>query len=278
MVKIASPRTQVDIGSSEIETYSSSSVADKARQLLLEMIRSGALRPGQRLGDERALSADIGVSRSTLRQALAVLEDDGIIKRVSGRGGGTFIAHVKINRDMSQVVGVPALLRSQGVVGRARVLIAGLVTADEATVNALDLPLGSLVYAVVRLRLADGEPIAIENAKLPAARFADLLEQPMGGSLYELLEERYQAVVHEAVEQIETVLATAGQALLLEIKPGEPLLSIMRTTTDAEGRPFEYSHDLFRGDRTRITVRSPGAELPSPTARRRGRPSVPARR
>ena len=97
---------------------------EEVRRALAEQIGSGRLRPGQRLGAERALAAEFGVSRATLRQALAVLEEGGVVRRVPGRGGGTFVAKGKIERDLSRIVGVPALLRSQGVVAGTRVLSA----------------------------------------------------------------------------------------------------------------------------------------------------------
>ena len=65
---------------------------EEVRRALAEQIGSGRLRPGQRLGAERALAAEFGVSRATLRQALAVLEEGGVVRRVPGRGGGTFVA------------------------------------------------------------------------------------------------------------------------------------------------------------------------------------------
>jgi GntR family transcriptional regulator len=82
------------------------------RRVLTERIAAGHVRPGQRLGAERALASDLGVSRATLRQALAVLADSGVVRRVPGRGGGTFASNDKIERDTSRVVGVPALLRA----------------------------------------------------------------------------------------------------------------------------------------------------------------------
>ncbi len=83
---------------------------EEVRRILVGQISAGQLR----LGAERALAAELGVSRATLRQALAVLAENGMVRRVPGRGGGTFISKGKIERDLSRVVGVPALLRSQG--------------------------------------------------------------------------------------------------------------------------------------------------------------------
>ncbi len=74
---------------------------------MLAVTPAGHLRPGQRLGAERALAAELGVSRATLRQALAVLAESGVVRRVPGRGGGTFVSQDKIERDTSRVVGYP---------------------------------------------------------------------------------------------------------------------------------------------------------------------------
>ena len=231
---------------------------DEIRRVLAEQIGSGRFRPGQRLGAERALAAELGVSRATLRQALAVLEDGGVVRRVPGRGGGTFVAKGKIERDLSRIVGVPALLRSQGVVAGTRVLSARLAEADDITAQALRAQPGELVVDLVRIRLADGSPFSLEHARFPARRFPGLLELPLGGSVYELLAEHYGAGPHEAVERIEVAIATAEQAALLDVPAGAPLLAITRTTTDSDGDPIEFSRDLFRGDRTRVVVRSGG--------------------
>jgi GntR family transcriptional regulator len=232
--------------------------AEDVRRILADQISAGRLRPGQRLGAERALAADLGVSRAALRQALAVLEEGGLVRRVPGRGGGTFVSKDKIERDLSRVVGVPALLRSQGVVAGTRVVSARLAAAGETAARALRLRPGDLVIDLVRIRLADGSPISVEHAMLPADRFPGMLEMPLGGSVYELLEECYSTRPKEAVERIEVVSASADEAMILDVPAGAPLLSITRTTIDTGDEPIEFSHDLFRGDRTRIVVRTPG--------------------
>ena len=130
--------------------------ADEARRNLVSMIRSGALRPGQRLGAERDLALQLGVSRTTVRQALAALELDGTVRRVPGRGGGTFVAREKIDRDLSRIVGVPALLRGQGYVAGTRVISAAVVHPEADAAHALALRDDELVFDLVRIRLADG--------------------------------------------------------------------------------------------------------------------------
>ncbi|MGI8528427.1 MAG: GntR family transcriptional regulator [Geodermatophilaceae bacterium] len=231
--------------------------AEEVRRRLLDQISHHQLRPGERLGAERDLARSLGVSRSTVRQALGELENAGVVRRVSGRGGGTFVRQQKVDRDLSQIVGVPALLRQQGMTAGSRIVSTGLAAADEETAAALGMPASAYVIDVVRIRLADGTPISLEHVRLPAQLFPDLLDQPLGGSLYELLQERYGTVPGEAVEHIEVVSAGEDEASILGVDTGAALLSILRTTKDLEGVAFEYSHDLFRADRTAITVRTP---------------------
>jgi GntR family transcriptional regulator len=239
------------------ETGAIGPAAERVRRLLLDQIREGLLRPGERLGAERDLATQLGVSRSTVRQALAALEAAGEVRRVPGRGGGTFVRGRKVERDLSKVVGVPALLRAQGMTSGSRIVSTGMVVADEETAAALALSQNSYVVDVVRIRLADGAPISLEHVRLPAERFPRLLDLPLGGSLYDLLEEHYDTEPGEAEERIEVTPASSDEASILATEPGAPLLSIHRTTCDADGVPFEYSHDLFRADRTTITVRTP---------------------
>ena len=163
------------------------------------------------------------------------------------------------------------MLRSQGVTAGTRVVTAGLGGADETAARELGLETGALVVSLVRIRLADGSPISVEHATLPADRFPGLLELPLGGSVYELLEEHYGARPGEAVERIEVVPASAEEGAILGVAAGAPLLSIMRTTVDEAGHPMEYSHDLFRAERTRIVVRTPGRGGITRAARTPGR-------
>jgi GntR family transcriptional regulator len=231
--------------------------AERVRRQLLDQIQHGLLRPGERLGAERDLATKLGVSRSTMRQALGALETAGAVRRVPGRGGGTFVRSQKVERDLSRVVGVPALLRAQGMTSGSRIINTAITETDEETASALGLGRGSYVIDVVRIRLADGLPLSLEHVRLPAERFPQLLDLPLGGSLYDLLEEHYETVPGEAEEHIEVAVASQDEASILGTDPGAPLLSITRTTKDTEGAVFEYSHDLFRADRTVISVRTP---------------------
>jgi GntR family transcriptional regulator len=232
--------------------------AEEVRRVLAERIRSGDLRSGDRIGNERDLAAEFRVSRSTLRRALAALHGAGAVRRVTGRAGGTFVASGKVERDLSRIVGVPELLRDQGFTAGTRVVSASAVVADLETARNLGLEPGEFVMDVVRIRLADGVPISLERARLPARRFPDLIDQALSGSLYALMRERYGSAPVRCEERIEVTTAGDDEAAVLGVSPGVPLLAVDRLSWAADGAAVEFSTDLFRADRTRIVVRTPG--------------------
>jgi GntR family transcriptional regulator len=230
-----------------------------ARDRLRAEITAGELTPGQRLGAEREIAERLGMSRSTIRAALADLERGGAIRRVRGRGGGIFVAERKVERDLTSLAGLPAYLRRQGFASDARVISTATSGPDEESAAALGLGPDDLVHEVIRVRLADREPISLERAIFPASRFPGLLDHALSGSLYELLEAQYGLEPGEAEERIELVGAGAAEARLLGTPRGGSLVAISRTAWDAGGVAFEHSHDLFRGDRVRIVVRARSA-------------------
>jgi GntR family transcriptional regulator len=247
------------IAGGERSAVSLGPAAVEVRDRLLAEIAGGALPPGERLGAERELAERLGVSRSTVRAALAALERSGAVRRARGRSGGIFVADRKVERDLTSLAGLPAYLRRQGFESDARVVSTATVEPDGETAAALGLPAGALVLEVVRVRLADGEPISLERATFPADRFPDLLDRSLAGSLYELLESQYGLEPGEAEERIEVVSAGPSEARLLGVRRGAPLVAIARTAWSADGRAFERSHDLFRGERVRIVVRARAA-------------------
>jgi GntR family transcriptional regulator len=240
---------------------SKQSVAENLRRRLLTDISAGALPPGARLGSEREIAEHYSVSRSTLRQVLAGLEASGLVRRVAGRTGGTFISHAKVERDLTKLTGVPAYLARQGYAAGSRILSTQMMPADRPTRSALGLDEHDLVFDVRRVRLADGTPFSLDHARFPADRFPGLLEMPLGGSMYELFEENYGTRVEEAEEEIEIVNATDEEALVLAIPPGSPLLAITRTSYNQDGVPIEFSLDLLRSDRVKIRMRTQGRGL-----------------
>jgi len=214
----------------------------KYAQIIAEIeqaIGDGALAPGDRLPSERELAAAHGVSRMTVRQALQALESRGVLRRSIGRSGGSFVARPKLERDLGTFSGLSEQLRRQGVAAGARVVSAREIDG---------------VVEIVRVRLADGEPFALERSSFPADRFRSLLELDLTGSLYDLLDERFDAAPVRAVERIEPVLADEDEAEALGLPVGAPLMLVDRTAYDDGGLVVETARDVFRGDRTRIVA------------------------
>ncbi len=223
---------------------------------LTSCIDDGTLVPGDKLPPEQVLAADLGVSRMTLRQALSGLEEAGTIVRRPGRHGGTFVAQPRIVCDLTGLAGFTEQMRRAHVRAGARVVSALTRVTTPTEAGALGLAGRGRVHEVVRVRSADREPLAIEHACFPARLFPDLLDHRLTGSLYRLLERRYDHAPHTANEVLEPVIASAEQATLLRIDEGDPLMRIERTAFTASGVAVEYAHDVFRADRTRIVLRT----------------------
>jgi GntR family transcriptional regulator len=235
-------------------------VRDLAERRIRDLISSGDLGPDGRLPTERELAAQLGVSRTTVRQVLDRLEHGGSVYRRRGRSGGTFASsRRRVDIDFGYLAGIPAYLRAQGFRPGAHVVSARIIPADQGTVDALGIASDALVYEVVRVRLADEERISLEHVRIPVSLAPDLLSQPLDDSIYDLLCTRYGVVCAKAVERMVAVLADDDQSSLLGIKVGDPLMAIERVSYDADGKPIEYSTDLFRGDRTRVIAYAYGA-------------------
>jgi len=232
-------------------------VAEDVRRRIVSMLDAGTLRPGDRLGSEREMAEQFAVSRATLRSALVPLSRAGILERRSGRAGGTFIKTVLVERNVAELSGLPNRLKQGGhSTTRSRVLSTALRGATAIEAQRLQVEPGTELVVVQRLRYADGFPLSVDCAHFPADRVPDLLEQPLGGSLYEILAVRYDVRPVTSVESIEVVSANPREAAWLEIPTRTPLLAMTRVASDTDGRPFEYSEDLFRADRVRLVAKT----------------------
>lgn len=211
------------------------------------------LAPGSAIDPERVLSERYGVSRTTVRQALHALTVEGRLVRRQGRG--TFVATPKMAQEL-QLTSYSEHITAQGRRPASRLLDNSYVPASTQVAAHLGVPVGAPVLRIERLRLADGEPMAVEAVHLDAGRFPSL-QSELGDdvSLYRLLYERHQVELVEAVETIETAMASPEEARLLHTDTGSPLLLLTRASWDAAGRPVEFVNSLYRGDRYRFVAR-----------------------
>jgi GntR family transcriptional regulator len=221
---------------------------------MADRIESGALLAGERLPPEREVAEALGVSRMTVRQALASLDARGLVER--GVGRGTFVSAVqKVEHDLSRVAGFTATVERQGLEAGAEILTAGEQAAPHSIAGALGIGTGATAVRLERLRSSNGEAVSLEDTWLPAERFPGLLDRDLSGSLYTLMDAAYGLAPVSAVERLEPVAARPHEAAALGIAEGCPLMLVQRTAYAAGGVPVEFSRDRHRGDRARFVVR-----------------------
>lgn len=213
--------------------------------------------PHSVLPRERDLAEELGVSRTTLRQALRELLDAGLIYTI--RGQGTFVSDTRIAKGTS-LSGFTEDMRARGLTPSSKMIEADAVVARDALATELGVPEGSLLYRVERLRLADGAPMCLEEVHLPADLFPGLLVENLDGALYETMKDRYNVQVAVAQQMIAAVVPNERQCQLLEIEPVAALLEVRRTGYDGRGRAIEHAVSYYRGDRYRFSLTARRAE------------------
>jgi GntR family transcriptional regulator len=221
------------------------------RAALMELIRASP--EGASLPTERELCAAHSVSRATVRAALRELEIEQRIYRRQGKG--TFVARAKLEQRLG-LTSHTEEMRASGIQPGSKLINVTRMPASIEVSNALALRQGAEVLEIERLRLADGEPIAIEVLYLNAARF-DGITAALGEnvSFYQLLHSDYGVELGSAEETIEAVVAGPREARLLNCGPNAALLLLSRRTLDTNTRPIEYVRSLYRGDRFRFRQR-----------------------
>ena len=214
---------------------------------------AGELAPGDRLPPERELAEQYGCSLITVRRALSELAREQRLERTRGRG--TFVLRPRLEIDFGGSKSFTSDMQSRGHDPETRLVAARAESAGEAVATALNLELGSPTLYLERLRLADGEPLLLEQVHLPAQRFPGLLASDLEhNSLYDVLTERYGTRIVRAREAIEPVMLRAREARLLNQAPGRPALLVEGIAFTADGVAVEFARSFVRGDRTRYYV------------------------
>ncbi len=224
------------------------------KQILLQKIDSGTWQPGDLIPGEQELQDTHGLSRTTVRQTLAELVNEGRLHRQRGRG--TFVARPVFAHDPSVRPGAAGYIQSAGLTPGWEVLSADWVAQPpEGVRERLNIGSDTRVFRIHRLRLANGEPIGYHYAYVPEqlVSLLNLDKLTEGGSMRYL---RNVPQMHNSVAQraIEATAAAEPEVRLLGAATGEPVLTIERIIFADDGTPIELLWAAYRGDRFKYQV------------------------
>jgi GntR family transcriptional regulator len=228
----------------------------QTRERVRELIE--ALELGEAIPSERQLSADLGVSRLTVRAALDELVREGHLAR--RRGAGTFVAEPKIAQELT-MTSFTDDMRRRGLAPASRTLELKVVPAGARLGRILHVSPSEPIVAAKRLRMADGETMAIEELHVRESLVNGLtgrdLEQH---SFYELLRNRYGIVIAGGVQAIEPTVTNEEESTALGLPLHTPAFLFERITRDRDGEVIEYVRSIYRGDRYRLVTELGGPE------------------
>lgn len=202
-----------------------------------DQIQSGELVPGDQLMTEVELSQVYDISRITVRNAIKVLVEEGIL--VKQQGKGTFVAAgKKLTRNMGVFMGFTQGCLMDGKTPGTKVLVEELVEARASDIRDLKLKEGEKVIRILRLRYCEGVPVILEENRLPQEKYLFLLGENLTGSLYECLE-RHKIFVSGGMRKISICYATEEESRedRLNVPLKEPLLLMHDTCIDTDGEP-----------------------------------------
>ena len=209
--------------------------------------RFSKLKPHSQIPSARQLATTYGVSTMTIRQALAALQADGLIYTIPG--SGTYVAGEKLSKKLV-FVSFSEEIKEKGMKPSSRILKAERVSVNNKKLaEILQIPLGEFAYRIMRVRIADSTPMAIEDTHIPCENAPGLLDQDLKGSLYEIFKEVYERPVVRADSIVSPMLLDKEQAAILKAPVNTPSLSFNLTAFDMRGRTMEHCVSVKRGDK-----------------------------
>lgn len=216
-------------------------------------IVEGVYRQGDKLPTEAVLATRFGVNRHTVRQALGALAKEGFVH--ARRGAGVFVATTPTDYPIGRRVRFHQNLTEAGRTPAKTVLLLETRTAHASEAKALRLAPGAVVHVYEGLSLVENAPIALFRSVFPAARFPDILthlrENP---SVTTALAQSGVQDYTRASTRVNAKLATATQALHLQIAEHAPILRTISVNAAPDGSPIEVGRTWFAGDKVTLTL------------------------
>jgi len=222
----------------------------ETRERVLELIDE--LGVGDAIPSERQLGLDLGVSRLTVRAALEELVREGYLVR--RRGAGTFVAEPKVAKGID-ITSFSDDMRARGLTPGSRTLELRTIPAGARLGRILHVSPSEPIVSVKRLRLADGDPMAIEllhvrSSLVPGLTAGDLEEH----SFYDLLAARWDVSIVGGTQTVEPTVTNEEESAALGVPLHSPALLFERVTRATTGDVVEYTSSTYRGDRYRLVT------------------------
>ena len=224
----------------------------QCRKILTEMINTGKYKHGDSLPTERMLAKQLGVSRITVREAIGYLVYRGLLVRRPGQG--TFVTKPKLR--MNNLTNYTRDFLNRGMKPSSKLLEMKLKSPSWELANFLMLSGSDRVIKLIRLRLADGEPVSIQTTYLPYSLCRDIYEKSLDWKTQSLAValKDLGLIIVRAVQKISVTAANKREAELLKISPGAPLAVEERISYLDNDYPIEVLKSIYRGDRYNILV------------------------
>ena len=236
----------------------------QTKDRVLDLIEG--LGVGEAIPAERQLSAELGVSRLTLRAALDELAREGYVIR--RRGSGTFVSEPKIAQELT-MTSFTEDMRRRGMDPGSRTLGLEVVPAGARLGRFLHVSPSEPIVVAKRLRLADRETMAIETLHVREALVPGLTQRDLDGqSFYEILRDRFGIVIAGGAQTIEPTVTNEEESEALGVPLHSPAFLFERVTHSESNEIVEFVHSIYRGDRYRLVTDL--TALPSPR-----RPALP---
>src|SRR3974390_3399201 len=228
---------------------------------LVDALAHGAWKRGDQIPTERELATSFGCSLITIRRALDELAREGRLERTRGRG--TFVTEPPIARNIVGPAGFADEIRSLGYQPYSVVVTARLEEASSLVSDALAIPFRAPVYYLERIRGADGQPLMLEQVRLPAAVFPGLLDHDFGreASLWDVLRDEYKRPVEHYREMLSAIMPLAGEAELLALGSRRPAIQFEGIAFTMGDVPIEHSRTVVSPERARYYVEPNGTRL-----------------
>jgi GntR family transcriptional regulator len=222
------------------------------KELVLEKIESGEWSPGHKLPTEAELSYEYGVSRITVRHAMQLLQNQGLLERKQGRG--TFVAQPKVAHDLTAMYRDGLTVKEMGRQPQLQLVGLELKKPAASVAAKLNLPVSDKVYEMKRLLLGDNEPLMLIASWLPAARFPDFPDHELDSRTMGSVMREYGIMEAFQHKEVEVTLLDEEEAALLQTTPGAPALLLTYVNYLPNGEPIEFRRTHVRGDRCKYYI------------------------